>query len=94
MKPISIIPHVEGSGTLPAPVRNTPEADVKVKPGGGSIVIGSVTKTDLSPTELAPRPNVTTIVVPSDILTAESMAYDELREACAPLIETVVPLYF
>jgi hypothetical protein len=39
--PASIIAHVEVSGTLPAPVRNTPEADVKVTPGGKSIVIGS-----------------------------------------------------
>ena len=39
--PTRIIAQVEVSGTLPALVRNLPEADVKVTPGGKSIVIGS-----------------------------------------------------
>ena len=42
--PASVIAHVEVSGTPPGPpalVRNLPEADVKVTPGGKSIEIGS-----------------------------------------------------
>src|ERR1700722_14524992 len=71
--PASIIAQVEVSGTLPAPVRNTPEADVKVTPGGKSIVIGSVMSAELVKKDEAKTTNSTSICLWTSMLTVELM---------------------